>query len=514
MPVAAVIALHCFATRYFVSAPLALLLYGSTALSALVALFGWRARYSLEISRRVVSFILIVVLFLGLATSFLALSDLSHEQIKIVVCVMPLIWSVIWSLYYLCGDAPRESFLKLIASLSAGYIGVSLVFVIWYIGGMTAAVNRPAGERFPHTFTLWDTLEISKHMFMLFDTRWSQYENKLCYHGYSPLFTVSHYVVLKFIRWYSGLSYDRGIRLSAFGYAIVISFVIPLCTSLRLHFQRASKVGFLVWLYVPIILVVSIPDIWTGPLRMDGDNCFPLFALGVYAIACLVGRALERGESSIWICTFLAAAFLSALIPILFVPVAMTLCIMFVGFQRRELLVTGVIILSASIGTYLVMGILAKSAGLTLQGSSLLVRTGFNTGGLGSLQSAWMALAYPTDQNTLRPYSFMWVALYIAVAAFIANCFIAVSKPSSNLIFVLLAPLALDLVIFSQSHTIHPYLYDIPVSILGALSLYWVASSDEGDERAAVRQLRPWVALVFICGSVGNFMSLRTFLFH
>jgi hypothetical protein len=160
------------------------------------------------------------------------------------------------------------------------------------------------------------------------------------------------------------------------------------------------------------------------------------------------------------------------------------------------------------------MGILAKSAGLTLQGSSLLVRTGFNTGGLGSLQSAWMALAYPTDQNTLRPYSFVWVALYIAVAAFIANCFIAVSKPSSNLIFVLLAPLALDLVIFTQSHTIHPYLYDIPVSILGALSLYWVASSDEGDERAAVRQLRPWVALVFICGSVGNFMSLRMFLFH
>jgi uncharacterized membrane protein YoaK (UPF0700 family) len=155
--------------------------------------------------------------------------------------------------------------------------------------------------------------------------------------------------------------------------------------------------------------------------------------------------------------------------------------------------------------------LLAPLAGLTANGGSFMHRSGLILGGGGSLSTAWQALSRPITQDTLRSLSSIWLGIFAAVAAILISIFQHKSAPSMRLVFLLIAPLLLDLSVFSQSHSIHPYLYDIPIALLGMLSLVWVLQSTQENSHEMIESITPWALVFMLCAIFGNFMALRSF---
>lgn len=511
LPLIAAFALHLTGISIFVSAPLRLYFCISIALVLTTVLLGIGRNYSLERTNASKAFItLSICVAVGLG-SVCTLDTLSMTQIHIIICAVPLMWAGIFAGYCLCGKTASTSFSKLLASLSAANVGMTILFVIWHTSGSSHVFGRPAPERFPYTFRIWDTTPVWNHMFLVFDSRWAQYEKGLCYRGYSPLYGVLHYALLKFLRWYGNIPYDTGIRLSALCYAALYAFAVPLCTASCMRFHPAQKARYLFWLCAPLPMLISIPDLWTGLLTMDGDNSFPLLSLSLYATTCFTSRLLTKPDRFTLLLCVTALAFFSALFPIMFSLVAPIMLLLSLWSANRIFLTSAAIVGCVSAGTLLLMFSFSWLADLTVSGSSLAARTGFSDGGIGVFGRAWGAFSQPRSQSHLRIYSFVWTGFYCAMAACIANCFVASRCSTANLIFLMLAPVILDTILFSQAHTIHPYLYDIPVAVLGTLSVYWIASSDDRCENCPTGFLRPWVALFFFAAFLGNMMTLRAF---
>ena len=424
-------------------------------------------------------------------------------------------WCVVFGLYYLLADGAGTTFLKFLGAISAAYFGVALVFIIWSFAGLSN-LAVPAPERFPYTFSLWDALPVSQHFFMVFDMRWWQYEKGICYHGYTPLYAISHYVVFKVIGAFTSLPYIKTIRFTPFIYGFLYSVVIPLCTSYRMQSFEKTRLANLFWLCVPLLMVLSVPDLWTALIKYESDNSFPLIALGGYVTACLLARALHDDSKQSWVLWFAFLIFFGLYIPVAAALMAPILAMTYLS-KRHAYVLTGAFVIGlVAIAAYLLTWQIANFAGFTFAGTGLISRAGLDqSSGFDSsagIVGVVKAFLYPTNQFFYRKYSFVFIGGAIGLLSSVLAAHGALRRTSAPLVFVLIGPLILDLVIFPQSHSIHPYLYDIPISVLGPLSLYWLTTGEGEEEIEKNQNSQPWVALFFTSCALCNFIILRVFL--
>ncbi len=445
-----------------------------------------------------------------LGVTFFPILGLNTTSIQFLICSVPLVWSAYFSLYFLLSPQETARLSKLLASLAATFVGMSVIFIVWYMGAQPWVLKHPAPGRFPYTFSIWENLPIKKHLFLTFDQT-SNYENGLCYHGYSHLYSISHWLPLRIVRWHTGFRYDVLIRLSVFAHAAVCAFLLPTCLAYRSFLDETQRPRFLAMLVIPTALILSIPDLWTGPLFFDADNSFVLFALLVFINTSLLAKLSETPTRSLTVTTFCSLTFFGLFIPVAAILYGVVLVVYGCSRNGAPYLKGGILLMATSVAMYGGTVLLAPLAGLTANGGSFMHRSGLILGGGGSLSTAWQALSRPITQDTLRSLSSIWLGIFAAVAAILISIFQHKSAPSMRLVFLLIAPLLLDLSVFSQSHSIHPYLYDIPIALLGMLSLVWVLQSTQENSHEMIESITPWALVFMLCAIFGNFMALRSF---
>jgi hypothetical protein len=438
--------------------------------------------------------------------------NLEPFKLKAVLCAIPLAWSALFAAYFILGSFKSRVWAKIVATLATTFMGVSVVLVVWYMGSHIWVVKSPAIDRFPYTFGIWEREPFWKHLFLTFDMRWFQYEKGLSYHGYTNVYTIPHWLILKFIRWYAGIQYNVGIKLVPFVHGVFFALLLPGCMAWRMRLDLERRARFLALLFIPTGLIISTPDIWTGPMFFDGDNCFPLFACLIILCVTTLAKYEELPSRRATALVFSTHIFLAIFIPLLAVMYGAALVLFYCsGSRSRLFFYAGLSIVVCSVAAYGATGLTAKLGGFGYHGSSVLFRSGLDQGGAGSLGMAWRSLVSPQGQFQLREVSSMWLGLYSALAAIVLVLFGSKRDGSIQMIFPLFAPVIIDLAVFPQSHSIHPYLYDATAAVLGVMSLAWIIqSSDEGSEDR-INAITPWALIFMLCALLGNFMALRTF---
>ena len=88
---------------------------------------------------------------------------------------------------------------------------------------------------------------------------------------------------------------------------------------------------------------------------------------------------------------------------------------------------------------------------------------------------------------------------------------IATAQRLNEPVFLLFAPVLMDLFIFPESHAVHPYLYDISMSVLGFMSFIFVIQALQADEKYTPQRWYPLVMVIFVGILIHNFTSLIRF---
>ena len=388
-----------------------------------------------------------------------------HEGVRVVfIELMPsvlmiFIWMLVVGLYCfwpsLMADEHQGLFVYVLLVL-AGLIAVDCV---WSTGYAAAALQHPAPERFPCTFEIWDRLPFSAHGFLTFDARGQLFETKRAYVGYSQLFPFVHYLAFKIFRAFSGISYARGIRLTPFLYGIVFSFLFPLFSLMWTSAKQRKSFRVVLILVTAMVIFICIPDMWIALGWRDADNEYPLTALfhiGIVSLLWGCWRIPVRWIilwSLLYACMAPIGACLSA--------VVIVLCAFAGNRELKNLAVPAILFVLFGMGSYFSPVLVGKLTGFSASGSPWIWRSGLD-GSDQYFKHIFQAVFKPQMQFELRPYGMFWIAWGL-----LAMLFWSTKRYMDNLGIGFTAVCALtgfyfiNAILFPQSASIHPYLYDI-----------------------------------------------------
>lgn len=378
-------------------------------------------------------------------------------------------------------------------------------------------------SRFPYTWEIWESKPIREHLFLTYDSRWAKFEDRTAYHGYSIFYLFLHYLPLKMISVYKGMTFTELIRLSPFvTLSLVICFLPPFLLKLfnlntaapdgspdgyrQTHlnrFQRSTtSLSFLVGIFFTLL---TIPDLLSGPLIGDADNSFPMSAFFQFFFVVSFYFSSNHRQS-----LALGAAY-SMICPI---PAA----IFFVGASffalvsnRTQLFKLSGLNLLVAILCYKLPKIVANSANITIGGSSLLSRSGLD-GDKIYFDNIFSSIFTPTHQIFVRELSFFWPAIFLTAISFCICLSGWCPKKHRSAIFLVTAGWMFESILFPQSRNIHPYLYDISTSVGGAGCFAIALSAIAHAKGSLAKLLLPWILLaLFSCTYNNAIMITRIF---
>lgn len=459
-----------------------------------------RGRFQLHVdrtSRLAIYAVPAALIVVGFAVRAGLLSGAIFTPLEILT---PLAWSGLFSLYFVHGEKLDNTMSKLPAYFAAMISGIAFCVVIWDMRGYQYAMAHHSFHRFPYTFEIWENNPITSHWFLTFDNRWSQFEAKKFYHGYTPPFLFIYYIPLKVIKWFSGLNYEYSIRFSPFINGVLYSLILPAVMVRSFSCDPKAKARFLLLIVSSVVVTLSIPDLWTGTLLFDADNVFPLTALFQFvAASAIIGVTSHNSRKSVLSAYIILGAF-GILAPIGAAFFGCALLIYSLVEDRSPLLRLALFSIAVGVSSYVGIQLLGKLAGLQSIGSSFVERSGLN-GNAQMFSNSISAFFSTTIQAQARAYSFFIGGTIAWTIAFGLQFFVERVARVHVAVFLLFAPVLLDLFVFPQSHAVHPYLYDILTSVLGFLSFVFVIQALQGNERYAPERWFPLVMAIF-CGVV------------
>ena len=480
--------------------------------------FGWMLRKS-EHTDRLPPLRKIALYVFSLSLPVLVLAPTFGRQQTLalgnVQCFSPLLWCGIFSMFFLLQPRWQENCDRLCVYFAAVFAGIATCLIVWHIGGGIFAMRHPAPQRFPYTFNIWETYPITRHWFLTFDSRWSIFEEGRFYHGYTPLFVLLHYIILKPVSMFTTVGFSTSIRFTPFITGCFYSMILPGVMAMTFSYSKEARARFLMLVVSTTLVTLSIPDLWTGTLFFDADNSYPLAALYQVIVCGSIFAALGKDPSK---CQKPLYAIM--LIHCLLMPIHAALfgcALLIYALSKKEsallLLRMAVFTIVCAILIYRFNSILGAFAGLEAKGSSFITRSGLN-GATSHYSNVAASLFAPPIQAHLRVYSFFLLGLIAWAMAFILQFFVEKNTRVHTPVFLLFAPVLIDLFIFPESHAVHPYLYDISISVLGFMSFIFVIQALQADEKYSPHRWYPMTMVFFVGILIHNFTSLIRFFHH
>lgn len=423
---------------------------------------------------------------------------LSPVERDFIVCSVPIAWAMLFSLFFLnCHKADLTACRAplLFASI---IVGVAICLLIWCIGGSRYVLVHPnpigVNDRFPYTFGIWESNPISTHYFLTFDRLLGPFERKQSYRCYTPLYTLLNYIPLRIVKSYSGLEYFNLMRLTPFFTGFLGALIIPTSILWAFTCSLRNRGQFLFLTLATTALILLIPDLWTVPLTHNLDNTFPITALLGVLVAVSIAKASSTTNFGTRAFTCGLLAFITLALPYFSVVVGISLLFVWTGQSRRFFLLTGIVTSMASAVSMGSVYFLAKLAGISPRGTAALERMGF-----AQLFDPLTAVLHPSNQDLWRPYSFIFVGGTAALLAIALQVGVMRTRRASTLTYLLLGPALWVVLLFPQSVSIHPDVYDTSLAVGGTAALMFVLFGILEENIYPAHRYVPWIATA-MCG--------------
>lgn len=483
----------------------------TTSIGGIVAASLLKAgKFSLSINSAMWNFFTAIIPIVLVVFVFFFFVRNSGALVRVGECLMPCLWSGTCALYFVTLRNDKDEVFKWMAFLAVAFIGFGTCLAVWYIGARDFGLSHPNIERFPYTFAIWEREPASKHWFLIFDLRGERFEEGNCYHGYSIWFAFTYYIPLKIIKTLYGIRYEQGIRYMPLIHGFMLAKVLAAFFAWSFACVRSRRVLYLALSMIGTILTLSVPDFWIGPLGMDGECSFPLIII----FHLLVAGIVLSGKFEIvpmWrLIYYIVLSAFGLFVPIHAALFGLALFTLALAKPCKEYFYGATVLIGIALLSYVAAYPAAYFAGLTVKGAPFLIRSGLD-GDSRYFDSIFQAFWSPRMQNRFRAYSFVKFGVVGWFLATIGQCFCPQSSRIGLVVWLLFGGVMLDLIIFPQAHSIHPYFYDIPVAVLGVICL--VSVSIELQQRGKESLERWYPLLICILGAcvLHNFSMLLMF---
>lgn len=315
-------------------------------------------------------------------------------------------------------------------------------------------------------FTVWEHHPASEHLFIAWRTL-GDFDARRPYANHVHPYLLSMYVWERAVRGLAGLSLYQATNSVPFLYVVVLVGAVASLLWRTGILSRTSGALFVLLLFLGSGTIVTGWRFWHDMYRFSTDNPYPLLAAVLVVVyACLLEPVRP-------IAAAVAGALFVALSPI-HTPMLIAAAACLFGaagrdlrdvLQRnRPLVVMSIVWLIVGGVTYATPWLLVQWKGYSGEGSGILFRSGLD-GDKQYFTSLIQAVVAPCPVLCCwgRPFSsLMWPAFVPVAFSAPVLWFRRISSPASpaRLFAFLAAPYLITLLLFPQSISIHPYLYD------------------------------------------------------
>lgn len=389
------------------------------------------------------------------------------------------------------------------------------ILVVWNIGvGRLTNLNilTHQYDRLSDCFFyIWEHKPFSSHYFLTFRTL-EDYDHKIAYAGYSPVFLLMIYSYVKLLAVILGLTIAHTTKYISIFYSCILAIVYAFTLINNKNKAPLKSLFTQTFVFLVLGLIVTIPSLWLQ-LSIQGapDNAFPVI---IYLILFLLVFVSRRNFTSSGFQIGIIA--LCALCPVYGILTVATLA--FYAFYQnnqqnfptiRKIFFVAV---AVAVLSFVYPVVAVKITHYQSSSSSWLFRSGLD-GDKRYYQNIFQAVVAPYDhplsRKALIPELIFLVISYLAGGR-------RLLKEQSHLyaeyLFIFF-PYLLTLVLWPQSVSIHPYLYDymleLPLVFLAAAFVI----SPQVQLDITKNRARPF-ALLFILSLVSVLMYNLTDIAH
>jgi hypothetical protein len=329
--------------------------------------------------------------------------------------------------------------------------------------------------------TIWEANPVSEHLFLAWQSQ-ENFARRIAYSNHMPPYLFIMYV------WTEGVRRVAGLPLWAAANTMILLPILVLIAGFGTLLARSgllddrTDLRGLLTLFLAIGILLTTWRLWIDLVRYNSDNTFPLVsAVFILVYALLLPPMRTRAAAA-------AAAVFAGLVPIhtpmLLLPAA---CLFGQGGRNwRDVLERNrslVIVCSAALVTGLVIyaepRLLIRWKGYHPAASPFLFRSGLDgdTSYFSNILQAALAPC-PVGCCYARPISELLLPAFVPLAIFGPLAARRDQTPGlsvGRLLLFLTTPYVMSLILFPQSASIHPYLYDhlliIPVVVTGLVAM-------------------------------------------
>jgi hypothetical protein len=348
---------------------------------------------------------------------------------------------------------------------------------VWDFGGsrLGFAFSNRLSEAF---FPIWEGQPFSKHLGLAFLTQ-DDFKAGIAYGNHRTSFLLLLYGMTKFVQKILDPRLVVATRCVPFFYCGFLLSVVAVFVGRIKEVVFGRGLPNLILLFFGIGFLVSAPSLWIGMLRYNLDNIHPLtlFLVAIMSIYAMDRRWANR--KFIW-----AFAALAVLNPNYAIIMALALPFFgeFEGGGRDEWLRINRPLCRTILGcgalavlSYLIPLILLRIGRFHNVGSGLLFRSGLDGEQL-YFKNLVQALLHPyraREWSVVPSWVLMGTGFLVAFWGRFAE-----ARGTVRQLFFLSIPYLFSLVFFSQSVSIHPYLYDYQLTFpIGLMGMFWMFST-------------------------------------
>lgn len=328
---------------------------------------------------------------------------------------------------------------------------------------------------------VWQMNPPSEHLFLAWRSQ-ADFQHRIVYANHVHPFLLTMYAWVRAAQQLGHLrlwqASNTTILLPVF--VLIASFVTLLARSGTL--RQRSRVAQLFPLFLAIGILLTTWRLWIDLVRFDSDNPYPLLAGILVLLYALLLPPIQTGAAAVTAAVF--AALSPTVTPMAILPV---MCLFGragknardVLRQNRSVIVICVAAFVAGAASYLEPRVLIRWYGFEAQQSSLLFRSGLDgdtTYFTGMLQAA--VAPCPTKCCYARTLADLLIPSGVPLAILAPLVWWwsrSQARMVGRLFLFLITPYLMSVILFPQSVSIHPYLYDhwfiIPVVVSGLMAM-------------------------------------------
>lgn len=350
-----------------------------------------------------------------------------------------------------------------------------------FIGSIDRRGTRPCqSDPFTTMITVWESNRASDHLFLGWRSQ-DNFDRRIVYANH-----VHPYLLLMY-GWITAARYIGGLPLAAatnttilLPILVLIAAVGTLLARSGLLADRANLRGLLT-LFLALGVLLTTWRVWIDLVRFNSDNPFPLLAAIFVLVYALLLPPIRPGPAAMASAVFVALS--PTYTPMLVLPV---LCLFGQGGRdwrevlqkNRGVAMVCVVAVLAGAAAYVEPRLLIWSKGYQSQESSFLFRSGLD-GDTRYFSNLLQAAVAPCPLNCCYPRTlselFFPAILPLAVFGPLTLRQAPSSSSAWRALLFLATPYLVSLILFPQSVSVHPYLYDhlllIPVVVAGLMAM-------------------------------------------